>query len=101
MLRMTVEELKEHYKNSSAIIEMCRPNVDMKSEYYKLGYIDGGLNQEHKPYRYGPCNYNNIIGKLTGKEASQYELGFYDGIMSENPKKYLNENFGIKFGSLL
>jgi len=42
-----------------------------------------------------------IIGKLTGKEAAEYELGFYDGIMSDNPKLELNKKFGMKFGSLL
>lgn len=99
-MKMAVEQLREQYKSISAIINLTRPSVDTTSINYKIGFIDGGLNHEYKPYRYDPVNANNIISKLTGKDAAEYELGFFDGIMSDNPKKELNQKFGMKFGSL-
>jgi len=101
-MKMTIEQLKESFANPAmtSIINMTRPNIDMTTSNYKVGFIDGGINGEHKPYRYDPVG-TGIIGKLTGKEAAEYELGFYDGIMSENPKLELNKRYGMKFGSLL
>ena len=100
-MKMTVEELKKSFSAPmmANIIKMTRQNVDMTTSYYKIGFIDGGINGEHKPYRYDPVG-TGIIGKLDGNDGVEYELGFYDGIMSENPKLELNTKFGMNFASL-
>jgi len=101
-MKMTIEELRKTFASPimTKIINITRSTIDQTTSYYKAGFIDGGINNEHKPY-----NYDHITGKsiskLDGEQLAEYELGFFDGIMSENPYLELNKRFEMKFANLL
>ena len=101
-MKMTIEELRKTFASPimTKIINTTRSTINTTTSCYKTGFIDGGINNEHKPYNYDHVT-GKSISKLENEQLAEYELGFFDGIMSDNPYIELNKRFGMRFGSLL
>ena len=99
---MTIEELRKTFASPimTKIINATRSTINTTTSYYKAGFISGGINNEHKPYNYDHVT-GESISKLEGEQLAEYELGFFDGIMSDNPYLELNKRFNMRFANLL
>jgi len=97
----TREDYKTEYKKMLEIIEKAgakKPAVNENSEWYKMGFLDS-LTPEFKPFSYDSIT-NSYINKLKGMDSMEYEMGFMDGILSQNPQKEIYKRWKINFGSL-